>query len=591
MFYLFVFVLSVRAGLNNGAFDGCSITHIEIPDCVTTIGEGAFSGCCGLVSVTIGKNVTAIGEGAFGDCNKILEILNYSDLPIAAGSLSILYGGVALYAKHVCTNPEDRILVQTEEGYFFYETEEEHYLLGYCGNESSLTLPEKSPKGSGYAIYDGAFRQGMDWLDESITSIKISDGVTSIGNRAFEDCCGLKRITIGNNVTQIGNKVFDGCNSFEEIIVDEGNSVYSSQDRILYNKEKTEILQVPWAIKGAVTIPDGVTSIERSVFEWRRELTHVTLGNGVQTIGEDAFYQCGLESITFGRGVTTIAERAFESCLGLSKVFIPDLSVWCMIDFADGGANPLNYAQHLYWQDSGEEITELKISGITEIKKCAFWNCKGLTSVTIGDDVTTIGEEAFCRCTGLESITIGSGVTKIGGGAFDNTAYFNDPTHWDESGVLYIGNYLIDALSTISGNYTIHADTTVIADYAFYFAPWNESRLTGIEIPDSVTAIGDSAFAGRIWLEIVMIGSGVTTIGRGAFSGCDNLKTVYYKGTSEMWDRITYSLGNWNDRLTSATRYYFTEDEPTEEEWAAYLYYWHYDETTNEPTPWVKKEA
>ena len=262
-----------------------------------------------------------------------------------------------------------------------------------------------------------------------------------------------------------------------------------------------------------------------------------------------------------------------------------------MIDFADGVANPLSYAQHLYWQDSGEEITELKISGITEIKKYAFWNCKGLTSVTIGDDVTTIGEEAFYWCTELESITIGCGVTKIEMGAFYNTAYFNDPTHRDESGVLYIGNYLIVALSTISGNYTIHADTTVIADYAFYCAPWNESRLTGIEIPDSVTTIGDSAFMGRTWLEIVMIGSGVTTIGIEAFSYCDNLKTVYYKGTSEMWDRITYSPGEWNDRLTSATRYYFTEDEPTEEEWAAYLYYWHYDETTNEPTPWVKKEA
>ena len=85
-----------------------------------------------------------------------------------------------------------------------------------------------------------------------------------------------------------------------------------------------------------------------------------------------------------------------------------------------------------------------------------------------------------------------------------------------------------------------------------------------------------------------MIPESVTSIGYYAFDGCDQLKTVYYKGTAEGWSGI--EIGDQNFSLFSATRYYFTEDEPTEEEWTAYDYYWHYDAETSLPTPWTKEE-
>ncbi len=154
---------------------------------------------------------------------------------------------------------------------------------------------------------------------------------------------------------------------------------------------------------------------------------------------------------------------------------------------------------------------------------------------SIRDNTKVIADEAFYGCSGLTSITIPDSVTSIGWGAF---AYCNG--------------------------------------------------LTSITIPDSVTSIGYMTFYDCSGLESVTIGSGVISIVWNAFHNCDDLKTVYYKGTAEKWGNI--SIGDSNSELTSATRYYFTEDAPTEEEWASYNYWWHYDLETGEPTPWVKEE-
>ena len=107
-----------------------------------------------------------------------------------------------------------------------------------------------------------------------------------------------------------------------------------------------------------------------------------------------------------------------------------------------------------------------------------------------GLPVTSIGYEAFYFCGRLTSVIIPDSVTTIGDGAFYNTAYYNDESNW-ENDVLYIGQYLIAAKDSISGEYTIKAGTTVIADDAFSYCD-----LTSIVIPDSVTSIGMRAFSG-----------------------------------------------------------------------------------------------
>ena len=133
---------------------------------------------------------------------------------------------------------------------------------------------------------------------------------------------------------------------------------------------------------------------------------------------------------------------------------------------------------------------------------------------------------------------------------------------------------------------TIPESVTKIGVRAFN----NCTNLESINIPESVTSIGDEAFRYCSGLTNVTIGSDVTSIGNGAFDGCDKLKTVYYQGTAEEWGNILIDNTYFdNSYLLNATRYYFTEDKPTEEEWARYKYWWHYDLETGEPTPWIKE--
>ncbi len=157
---------------------------------------------------------------------------------------------------------------------------------------------------------------------------------------------------------------------------------------------------------------------------------------------------------------------------------------------------------------------------VTSIGDYAFSRCSSITSVTKPEPVTSIAGDALYGCSSLESVTIPDSVTSIGGDAFSDTAYYNDSANW-EDGVLYIGNYLIEAETSISGDYAIKAGTKCIAVRAFYGC----NSLENVTIPDSVTSIGESAFYGCSNLkDITMLAE--ASIGEDAFSGCESLATV-----------------------------------------------------------------
>ena len=122
--------------------------------------------------------------------------------------------------------------------------------------------------------------------------------MTSIGDEAFQDCRGLTSVTIPASVERLGPGVFSGCTNLEEIIVSADNPVYSSLEGVLYNKDKTELLQWPDR-KLIVAIPNSVTRIGDCAFSFFRELTSIIIPNSVTSIGERAFEGCtGLTTIT-----------------------------------------------------------------------------------------------------------------------------------------------------------------------------------------------------------------------------------------------------------------------------------------------------
>ena len=205
--------------------------------------------------------------------------------------------------------------------------------------------------------------------------------VTTIGYDAFFNCDSLTSVTIPDSVTTIGSGAFQYCLSLTAIEVSSENANYSSDNNgILYNKDKTTLIQAPGAIQGTFTIPDSVTTIGDSAFAHCYNLTSVTIPGSVTTIGDDAFQTCSsLTSVTIPDSVTTIGDSAF-ACTSLTSVTIPD--------------------------------------SVTTIGDNTFLYCYSLTSVTIGDSVTIISSFMFDGCSNLTSVTIPGSVTSIGYRAF-----------------------------------------------------------------------------------------------------------------------------------------------------------------------------
>ena len=528
--------------------DQATITQVTIPDSVTSIGFGAFSGCNWLTSLTIPFINNHLGY-MFGASS-------YSDnSSFIPGSLKtiIVTGGtsIASDAFSGCsgltsiTIPNSVISIGSSA-------------FSGCSGLTSITLPNGLTN----------IESSVFFACSGLTSITIPGSVTSIGSSAFSGCSGLTSITIPNSVTSIGGSVFRNCTSLENLTIpfvghsststgSEGvfgyifgyetrtaqsgygssnssfttlttgsvaNAVCSWTDKTYSYRVKTGIFQwttyyglrsywyyIPSSLKN-VTVTGG--NINTAAF-CRVPNIKVTL-NGVATIGTYAFYNGTPTSITMSESVTKIEENAFSGCSGLTKVNISDLDAWFKISFSGSSAsNPLYYSHHLYLNNT--ELTEITIpSSITKINANVLAGASAITSVTIPDGVTSIESSAFLGCSGLTSITIPSSVKNIGNNAFSGCS----------------------GLTSIN----IPNGVTSIGSSTFY----NCSNLTSITIPDSVTSIGSHAFYNCSALTSITIPSRVTSIGISVFSGCNALATLtipFVGGSSSSNTYLGYIFG------------------------------------------------
>ena len=187
-------------------FSGCTnLKTVNIGENVKTIPSYAFRDCSGLTSVTIPDSVTSIGAGAFSGCYRLVEVYNKSALSITAGNYD--NGAVAYYAKNVYTNEGGSKLTTDENGYVIYTDGDEKILVAYHGTNTELVLPSYITEINRYAFYKCT----------GLTSVTIGNSVTSIGYDAFYGCTGLTSVTIPDSVTSIGLSAFSYCTGLTSI--------------------------------------------------------------------------------------------------------------------------------------------------------------------------------------------------------------------------------------------------------------------------------------------------------------------------------------------------------------------------------------
>ena len=298
------------------------------------------------------------------------------------------------------------LLGESSGDWTYSVSDSEATITGYSGNGGAVEIPGVVNGISVVKVGGGLFPISGSG-NTTVTSITIPDSVTSINSYAFYSYTSLASITIPDSVTSIGPAAFRGCASLTSI-----------------------------------TIPDSVTFIGLQAFESCTSLTSISIPDSVTYIGSEAFFGCtSLASVTL-----PILFKDSYSSFSLSS---DQVLLYGVGTSGDWTYSVLDSQGTITGYSGGGGAVEIPgvVDGISVVKvgdgfPSIFGNGNtSVTSVTIGDSVTSIGDYAFSYCTSLTSVTIGDSVTSIG-------------------------------------------------NYAFY----NCSSLTSVNIPDSVTSIGDYAF-------------------------------------------------------------------------------------------------
>ena len=325
-------------------------------------------------------------------------------------------------------------------------------------------------------IEEGVKRIGKQafYLDASLKYIVLPSTIESVGDKAFDGCAGLTSQTIPAATTNVSLSAYAGNAFLEEIIVEEGNTVYYSDNGMLYEKATDTLLVCPAGIKGTVTVP-----------------------NTCKKIGSVAFKNSRATTISIGSGVTEI-EETFKTCKSLTTFVVDSNNNYFAAYSSTNSSGTVNMLCDgllgtVYAYARGSTATTLTMpSSVRVIEDKVFEGVSSLIAINLSS-TTHIGEEAFINMPNLENIGLPSAID-IGPRAFQNNP----------------------KLTTV----TLCSNLQVLPEETFM----NCTSLASISFPHSLSTISAKAFKGCSALSSINLPDQLLrTIGSEAFMNCTSL--------------------------------------------------------------------
>ena len=427
------------------AFGLCEkLESVVLPPNITEVTTALFFKCLSLRSVTIPAGVTNIDLTPFLACDKLTEITCLATTPPTLHAMAFLQLAQADINLYV---PEEA--VETYKATAKWQdfnvqpvTKIEHFRIGNL--YYNLDLQDKTAQ-----VTWQFFNSNDNYKSQTAVTVPAAvsyEGrelsVTEIGKQAFAySTTGITSVSIPEGVVCINDSAFYGC----EVLADV--NFPNSIERI-----GKDAFRFGYAIK-ALTFGSGLKTIDDRAFAECRSFTTLTIPDNVELIGEEAFYDCkGVKTVTIGSGATSIGHYAFTSCSSLKEITVsPENPAYCSADgvfFNKDKTTLINYPT----ARTGDYVVP---GSVTEIERGAFYNCEGLTAVTLPEGLISIGIAAFTHCEGLKEIVIPNTVTSIGATAFTNCSGLTTLTIG--SGVTTIGSmaFLVCSGLTTIYNYAL----------------------------------------------------------------------------------------------------------------------------------------
>lgn len=351
--------VTLGAGLTSigdSAFNGCTaLTSVTLPAGLTSIGDSAFSGCTALTSVTFGAGLTSIGDSAFeGTCLESLTLpAGLTEIGKDAFAKCDQLDSIAVAAGNAAFKAVDGVV---------FSADGKTLALYPSGRRGAYAVPEGTEKIGDYA-FSGA---------RGLTKVTFPAGVREIGRYAFNGCDGLRELAFPAGMAGLGaiqDHAFSGCYGLTELVLPEGlktleNSAFSNCDGLT-----------------AVALPGSLEAIGKSAFSDCDRLASVKFSQGLKTLGNSAFSWCdALREAALPEGLESVGDSAFEWCGSLKKAALP--------------------------------------GSLTRLGENAFQYCDALTDLTLGEGITRIENRAFGGCSRIQRLMLPKSLTYIGSDVF-----------------------------------------------------------------------------------------------------------------------------------------------------------------------------